>query len=261
MAHFESLATLADKNTALLDKLNFDPLRDNPFDLDNPDTFLESGLFTREAVGCIFHGEKLLPHVAAQHVSPSYGMALIRPDMVHIAPQVEAFINERFRLIDVIDRVMTPEIYWTMYGDAVIDREVHQSRLTRAAVYIQSWCRLIIFERPETKVDAIPAADYTFKHLKGKQGVWQAGTLRGDLVYSGAITAGLHTLADEKTALATDPFGAYRKIVRDRIESPCQSLTHPLLFFTGVGIHIPNFQEIQRDMTLLNPDDQEAYAT
>jgi hypothetical protein len=260
MTGYENLSALAEKNGTLLDKLNFDPRKDNPFELDSPNTFSDSGLFTSEAIDCIFNDKAPAPLLTAQRVTPKYGMVLVRPDMAHIAPQVETFIDERFQLADVTNTVVTPEIYWEMYGDAMVSRETRQSRLTRAAVYINSLCRLIVFERSETKVDGVPAADYTFKYLKGKQGVRQSGTLRGDLVYNGAIKANLHTLTDEQTALAVDPFGAYRKIVCGSIESPCHTLTHPLLFFTGVGIHIPDFQEVQRDLTLFNPSDREKYA-
>lgn len=249
-AHFSALA---EKNNALLEKLNFDPMQDDPFELDNPATFQESGLFTQQAIGSIFNDEAYVPPTVAERIAPAVGMLLVRPDMVHIAPRVEAFIAERFQLLDASIVTVDPETYWAMYGDAITGREARQSRLTRAAVYIGSPCRLFVFERMETKIDGIPAADYVFAHLKGKQGVAQEGTLRGDLVYNGAMESGLHTLADPQVARATDPFGAYRKIVKEGVNSPCRSLANPLLFFTGVGVHAPDHQEMQRDLMLLSP--------
>ncbi len=246
-----NISTIAEKNLALLEEIGFDPHNDNPFELDNPNTFHETGLFTDEAIDCIFGDQVAAAPPAQEVIPPTIGMVLLRPDMVHLEEQAETFLSQRFTLLDASRVTVTPETYWRMYSDAIIGRESKHSRLTRATVYIGSECRLFTFEQPLGMPQDIPAADYTFSSLKGRQGIRQSGTLRGEVVYNGALEAGFHTLTDHETALAVDPFGAYRKIVAEESESPCQDLVHPLLFFTGVGIHIPNHQEMQRDLALL----------
>lgn len=252
MLALPNISALAEKNAALLQQLGFNQHVDDPFDLDNPDTYKQTGLFSKESIDAIF-GETAYhtPIPGANEKFPrTIGMLLIRPDMTHISPKVETFISDRFEILDVSDITMTPDAYWAMYSDAIIGRETRQSRLTRAAVYINSVCRLMVFGRAEATGQDTPVANQVFTELKGKQGVAQPGTLRGDLVYTAAVSAGFHNLTSPEVALAVDPFGAYRKITQGTSSGPYSSLTHPLLFFTGVGIHVPDHNEMQRDLEL-----------
>ena len=236
---------LAEKDTALLEKLNFDPQRDDPFELDNLETFQETGLFCKAALARMFDkddAKDVVEQTYEADIPASVGMLLVRPDMVHIAPKIEQFIGERFSLLDVSDITVTPEQYWSMYEHVITSKERTYSRLTRAAIYLNSQCRLMVFERAETEDDGIPAPDHLFE-FKDKQGIEEIGTLRGDIIYGEALKIGLHKLEDPQIAHVADPFGAYRKIERDNIKGLHSSLEHPLLFYTAVGVHIPDSQE------------------
>lgn len=262
LAH-EHLISLADKNEALLERLNYNSRYDDPFLLDNPETFLSSGLFSKDATDKIFSDAPTVePLSESTHIYPKkLGMVLIRPDMTPINNAVEGFISSRFAITDVQDVTMTPEIYWDIYSEAIISRETRQSRFTRAAVYVNSLCRLIVFEKLDNFTPEIATSNQFIAELKGKQGVYQPDTLRGDLVYHAAIKAGFHTLDNPSVALAVDPFGAYRKIERSTSPHPSKSLLYPLLFFTGVGIHIPNYNEMQRDLALLDRSNVNNYVS
>lgn len=250
MASLENISALAEKSDALAKNIGFQPGVDDPFELDTPSVYRASGLFSESAIDTIF-GNAELPDATVQPSIPvSVGMLLIRPDMFHLAPRVEAFVEQHFTLRESTTTVVTPDTYWALYADAITGRETAQSRLTRAAVYVGSPCKLLLFEQAAEQ--GMAAADRMFYHYKGKQGIEQPDTLRGDLVYHEALRMGLHTLADNHLAQAVDPFGAYRKIVRERTASACHELAHPLLFFTGVGIHVPNRAELSRDITLLH---------
>src|SRR5207302_3001928 len=141
---------------------------------------------------------------------------------------------------------------WTMYEHVIVSKERIYSRLTRAAVYLSRPARLMVFGRRETEADGISAID-DFSKFKGKQGVEASGTLRGELIYNEAMQLGFHILEDSEAAHVADPFGSYRKMMREGIDGPHRDLKHPLLFYTAVGIHSPDKDEIHRDLALFDP--------
>jgi len=264
-----NIHALAEKAAEITARIGFDPARDDPFELDHPDVFRDSGLFEPEAIARIF-GNKDVATTSpdeAEELEPStlypqaIGMVLVRPDMLHIAPQVEEFVGDRFEIIDSVTTEVGPEVYWQMYSEAIVGRETRNSRLSRAAIYVGSACQMIVFRAKDSQPTEEPTADYVYEQLKGKQGVAQPDTLRGELVLEGALAIGAHQLVDRTVALALDPFGAYRKIVREDQNGPHASLAHPLLFYTGVGVHVPNYQEMQRDLALLDAAGQMTQAS
>ncbi len=252
-----NLESIAESNHALLEKLDFNPETDDPFELDTPDTVRASGLFPEHAIGEMFgdqtESDNNPPASATIEVPPSVAMLLVRPDMLHIAPRIERFIRDHYDLLNVTDVTVTPEQYWEMYKHVITSKERVYSRLTRAAVYMSQPARLMVFQRPETEIDGIPATVDLFRH-KGKQGVEAPGTLRGDVIYNEAIRLGMHTLKDPQIAHISDPFGAYRKMMREKTDGPHLGLTHPLLFYTAVGVHTPDADEIDRDLALFDPE-------
>lgn len=247
-----SISALAEKNSALLETLNFDPTRDDPFELDTAEAYRNSGLFTPQAIVSIF-GENSVDGGSQEvpsDVSEEIGMVLVRPDMFHARSRIERFLAERFRLLVSETVEVTPAMYWQVYSEAILDREMPQSRLSRAAVYIGSSCQLVLFEGSVADdPEQLPVADHTYGYLKGEKGVRQPGTLRGEVVYQSAVDLDLHNLSNQTVGLAADPFGAYRKIVH-QLPGKHNRLDYPLLFFTGVGVHVPNFSELQRDLSV-----------
>ena len=197
---YRNFAEIAERNRALLKKLNFTPGKDDPFTLDNPESMRASGLFPDVAINRMFQQLGATPESTAETASkldvpPSVGMILVRPDMLQIAPLIEQFIARRYGLVEVSDIQVTPEQYWTMYEHVIVSNERIYSRLTRAAVYLSMAARLMVFHRRETEADGISAID-DFSTFKGRQGVEDSGTLRGGVIYKEAMQLGFHTLED-----------------------------------------------------------------
>jgi len=244
---------LHEKNTALLEQIGFDPKHDNPNDLRTPEAYRRTGLFTEAAIKTIFamHTpyERILEHRNA--VAEYIGMILVRPDMLHARAKFEQFIKKRFRVLYSGTVTMDPDTYWKIYEHDFHREETHHTSLTRAALCIGSDCQLIVFrgEQPNSK----PLADHVYQELKGVQGVYEPGTLRGEVAYTTAMELGVHHDQVHQTLrMATDPFGAYRAAVAHR--QPTTMVPHPLLTFTGVGVHIPNASEINTDLPQLLGD-------
>lgn len=261
-ATLKHIEDLAEKNTALLEAMNFNPYHDSPNDLINEESYSASGLFTPEGINCIFGNTELELDEINPVIDPNTSMILVRPEMEHAIGDFRNFLSDRFRIIHDTEVTVQPQQYWNLYADAIVRRETDFSRLTRAAVFIGSPSRVITFVDPARGESDIPLADMIYKDLKGVQGVATAGTLRGEVVYENVIMAGFQRIlrddCDETLKRAIDPFGAYRQaIVSGAVRR--QDLVYPILQFVGVGVHVPNYSEVQRDIsTLLTKSDLDA---
>jgi hypothetical protein len=255
-----NIQELAEKNTALMERLGFEFEKDNPDDLIDEQVYLDSGLFDQSSVDQIFHNTPHVPEVQSEAIPAGLGAILIRPEMTYAVHSFHSFISDRFRIIYDEPTQLTPDQYWTIYGDAIVDREADFSRLTRASIFIGSNCRLLVFIDPVRSENQDPLADDMVRMYKGEQGVYSPGTLRGDVVYRNAIASGFHTLPDEycdETLIrALDPFGAYRQYIAKN-KTALSRFVHPILRYVGVGVHIPSYEEIKSDLvTILIPEER-----
>lgn len=249
----KNIVDLAEKNKAVLDRLNFEIGVDDPLDLCKPEAYLATDLFTADQVADIFESVNRVPQTRIvnhdQHLPQNVGMILIRPDMLHVGTAFEDLLRERFTVLDIEDVEMTSEAYWGIYRHDLYRADTMHTRLTRAAMYIGSSCRLIVYA--DLSNDDYNLADYSRNTLRGNQGVFTPGTLRGEIVYKAGLDLGLQLLDDETVALATDPFGAYRSMSA-RPSGPHAGMRYPLLFYTGVGVHVPDGVEITNDLPTLS---------
>ncbi len=248
----QNLIELAEKNNNLLENIGFTPDDDNPLDLCTEQAYLATGLFTEQQVKKLFCFEKdASPREARAPICPQIGMLLVRPDMYHLHSCFEDFIARRFSLIESQDVVMSQNAYWEIYSHDLYRPETMHSRLTRAVMYMGSICRLIVFT--ESDISNGSLSDKVVHQLKGTQGTFCPDTLRGDLVLHEALRLGLHEVASrDQTQQATDPFLAYRRFLTS--PGPHESADWPLLFYTGVGVHVPDSSEISGDLHALNPN-------
>lgn len=236
--------------------MNFEPGIDDPFELCNEDAYRSTGFFTETMIESMFFGAGPQDDEVSESVPRSIGMILVRPDMTHIKSEFESFLRNRFKILAIENVVMDTATYWQIYRHDLYRTETMHSRLSRAALYIGSRCSLMVFQSLNPDLDiAIP--DYARDTLRGNQGVYKPGTLRGEIVYRNALALGLHQLADpnidERIRLAADPFNAYQSLA-NRPTGPHATLEHPLLFYTGVGVHVPNLSEIHSDLPALQPN-------
>lgn len=251
-----NIVKLAEKNQDLLERIQFMPGVDNPFSLCMPEVYTATQLFQDEQIEGMFSFDEAVQRPINNKFPQYIGMILIRPDMLHVSHRFENFINDRFSIISINDVEMDNNSYWQMYKHDLYRPSTMHSRLTRAAIYIGSMCRLIVFSHRDTDR---PVADHVVDNLKGKQGVYEHNTLRGDIVYNAALDLGMHTLNENggstrsQLQLAIDPFGAYRALSR-MPEGPHVKLKYPILFYTAVGVHVPDYREIATDLSCLAPD-------
>lgn len=206
-------------------------------------------------VSAMFREDTETTEKPLQRIAPSIGMILIRPDMLHATPMFETYISSRYVLLEKQTLPMDAESYWHIYKHDFYRPETMHCRLTRAALYIGSPCCLMIFEDQAHTNEDEPVSDYLRNSLKGSQGTYQPGTLRGDIVYRNALRLGFHDLesvyTDERVKYAVDPFGAYQTLASMTTDEAVRSLPYPILFYTGVGVHVPDSSEIDTDMPKL----------
>lgn len=252
-----NILNLYEKNRALLESMQYDPEADDPFSLCNKEAYHKTELLDEDMVEQMFSGDHQ-PYTTYDRSIPKHiGMILVRPDMIHATNEFEQFISARYSIIHTENVTLDAKAYWNIYKHDFYRPETMHCRLTRAAVYIGSVSRLILFRQNSRADDDPPLADHVYKNLKGVQGKKQHGTLRGEIVFNNAVRLGLHKLdhtADERLKIATDPFRAYRHLagLSDELKAEYE---FPLLFYTGVGVHVPSAQEIQNDaVCLLGPD-------
>lgn len=246
----ENIEDLADKNIELMRRIGFSE-RDNPAELCSPESYRLTGLFTEDMIRQMFFGEDPQPPVQTEEQSSTKALILIRPDMMHARNEFSTFIRDRFKMLLEQEVEMDSQTYWTIYQYDRYSRESMHCRLTRAAISIGSTCCVMLFE--DVSTGSKNFADVFFETYKGKQGIYNPQTLRGGIVYAKAITLGLHdaisSQVNKRLWYAADPFGAYRESAANNVY--CQTLTYPLLFYTGVGVHVPDGIEIRTDMPAL----------
>lgn len=247
----QNIIELAEKNEALLDRIGFKGGIDDPYDLCNPEAYLRTGLFTHQQVVDLFEFSDPSIRKEPLQIPKNIGMVLVRPDMLHMTPVFEDFIRERFRIVASENVIMTGGAYWEIYSHDLYRLATMHSRLTRAAMYMGSTCRLIVFTGDDDR--RTPLSNEFVTVYKGMQGSRRANTLRGDIVYHEGLRLGLHTAKVGTLQSATDPFMAYRRLATEE-DGPHTSADYPLLFYTGVGVHIPNGEEISTDLLALAPE-------
>lgn len=247
----KSIEDLAEKNLDLMSRIGFST-GDDPEELRTPESYQATGLFTQEMINKMFFEDpSTTVTAAAERTIDDKTLVLIRPDMFHARNDFMRFLSERFRIIADTEFVMDTETYWQIYRYDHYTRESMHCRLTRAAISIGSMCHLVIVEGNDTS--DVNFADFFFSRYKGKQGVFQSNTLRGDIVYRNATALGVHQFdpdgGGETLWHAADPFNAYRSSALTNPDS--HHLRYPLLFYTGVGVHVPNGAEVESDIQAL----------
>lgn len=175
----------------------------------------------------------------------------IRAEMLHHASNILQFLKARdLEEISSFKQKLTADQYWDIYHRGITNPEARETMATRTLVYTSNDVLTVIL-RDKKGNKGYTASDYLFRELKGKSGEYCPGTLRGDIIRKEAERVGLNKLDNKEVALAADPLGAYRNIIRDKQLPP-----DSLLKYTAVSVHIPNSDELPRDMSVLLNRDQ-----
>lgn len=179
-------------------------------------------------------------------------LIIVRPEMTHYIDAIKDFLEERdFSTVFESTQKLDPYQYWDIYHRGITHPNARYSMATRTIVYTSSYVTAIVFNSPNPQ-NSSSSADYLFNKLKGNAGVYTENTLRGDLVLKEAKRLGFNNMEMDTTlALAIDPLATYRNLIK---ESHLPSDT--LLTYTSVSIHIPNQEELGRDLSVLFDKEQ-----
>lgn len=177
------------------------------------------------------------------------GLILVRPEVYYYRDEYRKFLEER-ELEVLFEKKVSIDFrqYLLLYYDSFILDDTMYDFPSRTFNYIDNDCYLfVVTSRTKDNV-----ANYLFS-IKGKQGRLEIGTLRGDVSYrllKDNIVDG--HLIDE-AVIPLDPIGAGRMLTRDLIphDGSHNVSDIPLLFYAGQSVHIPNGNEIRRDMATL----------
>lgn len=183
------------------------------------------------------------------------GMVLIRPEAIGFSDKYELMLD--FLGLKVIFK-KTVQLdfsqYWALYHHGLICPDAEYDFPTRTMNYINKNCKLLILY--SNNENLYPLADY-ITSIKGKQGVYNRGTLRGDIAFnelkSIISNEDKNSFLYPEYNLYFDPIGMCRHLVRGNIDSDeaHKIADIPLLFYTGQAVHVPNSNEILNDLSVL----------
>lgn len=182
------------------------------------------------------------------------GLILVRPEVYYYRDKYKQFIEQR-NLEILFEKKVSLDIrqYLLLYYDSFILSDTMYDFPSRTLNYIDNDSYLFIVT--SRSIDNI--ANYLYS-IKGIQGKYEKGTLRGDISYR-LLKDNLHDGKFIKEAIVPlDPIGAGRMLTRDLVphDGSHNVSDIPLLFYAGQSVHIPNYEEIKRDMaTLCNKDE------
>ncbi|MCK9416203.1 MAG: hypothetical protein WCR68_00670 [Candidatus Dojkabacteria bacterium] len=171
----------------------------------------------------------------------------IRPEMTHYTENIIAFLQKENLLpIQIVDHKLSEQQYWDLYHRGITTPNARTTMATRTIVYTSSEVTTVVFKNLKPKQN-YPVSNYLFNSLKGSAKEYSENTLRGDLIRNEAKRMGLNNMnMDKTTALAIDPFGTYRNMLKQEKDP-----SNKLFQYTAVSVHIPNRKELARDLSVL----------
>lgn len=185
------------------------------------------------------------------------GMILIRPETLGAKEKYKNFLKSlRLELLLEKDFRVCFEQYWILYHHGLKHQDSVFDFPTRTFNYIDNDVCLLVFTGNKDELEVQTISDYLFRY-KGKHGIYTLNTLRGDIAFNELKKYLISK--DEFTGeanIALDPIGAYRMLVRGKIDSDrCHEIAdNPLLFYSAQAVHIPNRYEINKDLGVLCDD-------
>lgn len=190
------------------------------------------------------------------------GIVVIRPEALDLSATAKELLLKN-GLTTIIDKTTQINFhqYWSLYGPGMVDPDARNDFPTRTLNYINRNIQVFVVKGDPTKLGADSVSDYITKEIKGRQGSFTANTLRGDVAYTALrdfITNDGDAFKAPVYALALDPIGAYRKLIRNEIPSDRMhaSADNQLLFYAGQSMHTPNSSEIMRDSRILLTEEE-----
>jgi hypothetical protein len=187
------------------------------------------------------------------------GLVLIRPELLDQSTDCKDLIlNKGLDILFSKTVRVNLSQYFALYPHGIAVPETYYDFPTRTLNYINHESELIVVcnRLNFNSSDNLTVSDFLSNNLKGTQGIYKPGTLRGEIAFN-AINASIdksgNNIICPNAAVALDPIGAYRHLVDGSIPSNGvhNSVEVPLLFYAGQGVHIPRRDEIKRDLEIL----------
>lgn len=211
-----------------------------------------------DVMGSTLASEELLEPITLSRI----GLVVIRPELLGLADEC-AHLLERAELQVIFDKTSRIDFkqYWSLYGAGLRDPESRHDFPTRTLNYIGHDIRLFVVSADVGNLSKPTVSDYITRELKGRQGSYSAGTLRGGLAYLALrelVTIDGRGFVSGTANMALDPIGAYRHLVRGDVESDRMhdAADTPILFYAGQAIHVPTNAELGRDLRVFCNDDE-----
>lgn len=182
------------------------------------------------------------------------GLILVRPENIGLVSKYEKFLNSLD--LDIIYKKYIKinfEQYWLLYHHGLICEDAVCDFPTRTLNYANKLCCLLVVRTIKDIVQPLP--DY-LNSIKGKQGKFQTGTLRGEIGYNGLkniVTSDGIYFNEKLNNLLFDPTGMCRLLSRGKIKSDNshEIADLKLLFYVGQTVHVPDYSEILDDISVL----------
>ena len=183
------------------------------------------------------------------------GLVLIRPEVLGCISLYKEFLK-KLKLNIILEKKINLnfEKYWMLYHEGMLMGLKMKDPLidfpTRTFNYINNDCQLLVVS---SSVVEEPISEYLTKY-KGHHGDYTPYTFRGDIAFNALkpYVINREHLKNEAN-VPLDPIGLYRKLVRGEIPSDGWHglVSLPILFYAGQAVHIPNLEEIEKDLNVL----------
>lgn len=181
------------------------------------------------------------------------GLLILRPETLKNEDIYISFLTKlQFDIILQKRIVLDFKKYWLLYHHGLINRDTKYEFPTRTFNYIFNECLLLVVKKANVNFSNNSVSTILTRH-KGREGMYIPETFRGiafDLLKDYVIDTNKFS---EQANVALDPIGMYRLITRSLVESDRrhEKVNIPLLLFAGQAVHIPNDEEIAKDLTVI----------
>lgn len=182
------------------------------------------------------------------------GLLLIRPEMFHhTGAFVDFLVSNDFQIVFETSVHVDINMYWKLSKHVLTLPGLEASMPTRTMTYTDQPTSVLLFIDPARRYSNKGGLANGFSaDFRGVQAIYSRNTIRGDVVYSEAKRLRFNQLKDETIALATDPMRAIRQLIHTKDpyhdHIPMEDRT---LQYNRICVHIPNGDEINRDITVL----------
>lgn len=182
------------------------------------------------------------------------GLIVVRPELYSNASVCrDLLVSAGFNIITDRDAEITFAQYLSLYPHGLAIPESHYDFPTRTLNYINRTSRLIVFSKQAGSEDNRAATTIASVDHKGTQGTFRKDTLRGHIALKSLDLYFDDHKAIDEASIALDPLAAYQKLVSGEIASNGihNSVEKPPLFYAAQGVHVPDRDEIDRDIRVL----------